>query len=479
MATKAVKIKRPNFGPSSEKQKLVLLENEVDIHLTGGGAGSGKSFLSLLKAAKLVEDPAAKVMVLRLSYPMLKDLISASKQIYPHFGGIYKAQARAWVFPNGAEIDFKAMPKDLLEVQGWERTTYIVDEAAEFKLDDILAIFSRLRSATYKGKMSMLLTCNPNKTSYLLDFVQFSLDQEGIPLPGTENKTRYFCVQNSHVKWANSAEELYEKYGNGLKLGVEFVPMKFKFTPMLCYDNKVLMKADPGYPGRLLSQPRVNQLRLLYGSWYAAVEGSSMVTEDMFEIVDHPPINPIAKIRGWDMAASIPNESNNFKCDWTAGVLMSKDMYGNFYIENVARDQKQIDGVLKLIKDTAWDDGLDIRQVIPCDPGQAGKVANRFYVTFLAEHGVSTKIEASNPHANKATRFGPFASVAANGAIKIVRGDWNRAYLDEICYFTGKKGDTDDQADATSSAFNQLARQTIIPTFSMGVHTNPSPVPTI
>ena len=70
-------------------------------------AGSGKSFLSLLKAVRLVEDPAAKVMVLRLSYPMLKDLISASKQIYPHFGGIYKAQQRTWVFKNGAEIDFK------------------------------------------------------------------------------------------------------------------------------------------------------------------------------------------------------------------------------------------------------------------------------------------------------------------------------------------------------------------------------------
>jgi predicted phage terminase large subunit-like protein len=477
--SKKVKIKRPSFGPSSEKQRLVLLENEVDIHLTGGGAGSGKSFLSLLKAVKLVEDPAAKVMVLRLSYPMLKDLISASKQIYPHFGGVYKAQARTWIFPNGAEIDFKAMPKDLLEVQGWERTTYIVDEAAEFKLEDILAIFSRLRSATYKGKMSMLLTCNPNKTSYLLDFVQFSLDQDGIPLAGTEDKIRYFCVQNSHVKWADSAEELYEKYGNGLKLGVEFVPMKFKFTPMLCYDNKVLMKADPGYPGRLLSQPRVNQLRLLYGSWYAAVSGSTMVTEDMFEVVDHPPINPVAKIWGWDLAASIPNEANQFKCDWTVGVLMSKDSLGNFYVENVVRFQKQIDGVLKGIRDTAWECGLDVTHVIPCDPGQAGKVASKFYITFLAENGISTRVEGSNPHANKATRFGPFASVSANKSVKIVRGEWNRIYFDEICFFTGKKGDTDDQADATSSAFNQLARQCVIPVFSLPTFTTNSPIPKI
>lgn len=473
------KDKRKVFGPTSEKQKLMLMENEVDIHCVGGGAGSGKSFLSLLKAAQLVKDPAAKVMILRLSYPMLKDLISASKHIYPHFGGEYKTQARTWVFPNGAEIDFKAMPRDLYEVQGWERTTYIIDEAAEFQQEDILAVLSRLRSATYKGKMSLLLTCNPSKTSFLLPWVEFSLDQEGVPLPGTEHRIRYFVVQNNHVKWADTPEELYEKYGAGLQLGTEFVPMKFKFTPMLCTDNKALMKADPGYVGRLLSQPRVNVLRLYKGSWFAAVEGSSMVSEDMFEIVDHPPINPISKIRGWDMAAGIPNEANNFKCDWTVGVLMSKDAYGTFYIEDVVRFQRQIDGVLKGIRDTAWQDGLDVTQVVPCDPGQAGKVANKFYVTFLAEAGVSTRVEGSNPHANKATRFGPFASVVANGSVKIVKGDWNRAYLDEVCFFTGKKGDTDDQADATSSAFNQLARQVVIPTFSMSVFSNPSPVPTI
>lgn len=470
---------KKQWGPGSEKQRLVLLEDEVDILLTGGSAGSGKSFLSLLKAVKLIQDPAAKIMILRLSYPMLKDLISASKQIYPHFGGIYKTQARTWVFPNGAEIDFKAMPKDLYEVQGWERTTYIVDESAEFQLEDILALMGRLRSATYKGKMSLLLTCNPSKTSYLLDFVQFSLDQEGVPLPGTEHRIRYFVVQNNHVKWADSPEELYEKYGQGLKLGTEFVPLKFKFIPMHCTDNTALMKADPGYVGRLLSAPRVNVLRLYHGSWYAAVEGSSMVTEDMFEIVDHPPINPVSKIRAWDLAASIPNEANNFKCDWTVGTLMSKDAFGNFYVEDVVRFQKQIDGVLKGIRDTAWQDGLDIIQVIPVDPAQAGRVAAKFYTTTLAESGVSTRLEPSNPHSNKATRFGPFASVAANKCVKLVKGEWNRAWLDEVCYFTGKRGDVDDQADSTSSAFNQLAKTVTIPTFSIPSITNPSPIPRI
>jgi len=469
---------RKVFRPGSIKQKIVLQEKEVDILLTGGGAGSGKSFLAVLKAAMWASsDSAAKVMILRLSYPMLKDLISASKQICPHFGATYKTQARTWVFPNGAEIDFKAMPRDLYEVQGWERTHFIVDEGAEFQQEDILAIMSRLRSATYKGKMSILITCNPSKTSFLLPWVEFSLDQEGVPLPGTEDKIRYFVVQNNHMKWADSPEELYEKCGNGLKKGTEFVPMKFCFIPMLCTDNTDLMRADPGYVGRLLSQPRVNVLRLYRGSWYASVEGSSMVNEDMFEIVDHPPINPVSKVRGWDLAASVPNEANQFKCDWTVGVLMSKDEFGTFYIEDVVRFQQQIDGVLKGIKETAWQDGLDIVQIIPTDPGQAGKVATRFYTTYLAEHGVSSRVDGVNPHANKATRFGPFASVAANNNVKLVKGEWNRWWLDEVCFFTGKKGDSDDQADATSTAFNQLSRTVTIPTFSIPALSKPSPIP--
>lgn len=467
------------FRPSSIKQQLVLLEDKVDIHLTGGGAGSGKSFLSLLKAVAWIEDPAAKVMVLRQSYPQLKDLISASKQIYPHFGGVYKAQPKTWEFPNGSEIDFKAMPKDLYEVQGWERTNFIVDEAAEFELEDILAILSRLRSAKYKGKKSILMTCNPSKSSFLLDFVQFSLDGEGVPLEGTEHITRYFVVQNSTVKWADSEEELYEKYGAGLKLGTEFIPMAFKFTPMLCYDNKVLMKRDPSYVGRLLSQPRVNQLRLLRGSWYASVEGSAMVSEDMFEIVDNPPVNVVARVRGWDLAASIPNEANGHRCDWTAGVKMSKDRAGNFYIEDVVKFQRQIDGVLNGIRETALHDGLDVPQVLPCDPGQAGKVASKFYASFLAAHGISTVGDGVNPHSSKIVRFSPFASVAAHKSIKIVRGEWNRAWLDEVCFFTGERKNHDDQVDATSSAFNRVARTTIIPSFHVPDLSSESVIPSL
>lgn len=427
----------------------------------------------------MINDPAAKIMILRLSYPMLKDLISASKQIYPYFGGVFKHQARTWIFPNGAEIDFKAMPKDHFEVQGWERTTYICDEAAEFQQSDILALMTRLRSTTYKGKKMIILTCNPSKTSWLLPVVEFSLDEEGIPREGTENRIRYFVVQNNHFKWADSEEELYELYGQGLKRGTEFCALKLRFIPMLCTDNKVLMKEDPSYVSRLLAAPRVNMLRLLKGSWYAEILGSTLVTEDLFEIVDMPPTEPMSRLRGWDLASSVPNEKNGNKCDWSAGVLMSRDKMGNYYIEDVTIFQKQIDGVLTEIKDTAWRDGLDVVQILPTDPGQAGRVAIKFVISKLAEFGISCRAEPMNPHSGKKTRFQPFASVAHTRSIKIVRGDWNRRFLDDICGFTGEKGGADDIADATATVFNQLCRRVEMPTFSMPSLTQSSPIPTI
>jgi predicted phage terminase large subunit-like protein len=220
-------------------------------------------------------------------------------------------------------------------------------------------------------------------------------------------------------------------------------------------------------------------LRLLKGSWYAEVEGSTLVTEDLFEIVDHPPIEPMARLRAWDLASSVPNEKNNHKCDWTAGVLMSRDGFGNYYIEDVKYFQKQIDGVLTEIKNTAWEDGLDVIQILPTDPGQAGKVANKFYISKLAEFGVSCRSEAINPHSGKATRFQPFASIVHNGNVKIVKGEWNRRFLDDVCSFTGERGGSDDIADATATAFNQICKRVQIPSFHIPNLTQASPVPTI
>ena len=58
---------------------------------------------------------------------------------------------------------------------------------------------------------------------------------------------------------------------------------------------------------------------------------------------------------------------------------------------------------------------------------------------------------------DKVTRVQPFAARAAVGNVRLVRGPWNQAYLDELCAFPN--GRHDDQVDGSAVAFNEIAFQ--------------------
>ena len=479
------------FGPCSEKQRLILQDDETDILLCGGGAGGGKSHTCLTKALKYIEDPHARILIVRRSFQMLKlpgGLIDESKAIYKHFGGIYKVQPCTWVFPNGATIQFAPIPDNILEWQGLQATHFLVDEAAEFTQEEILFLISRLRSAKFKGHMSLTLTCNPSRNSFLYEWVKFSLDEAtGVPMPGTENRTRYMVNLNGQIHWADDPEELWMKYGepNGFNrdpaLGkVNFLPRSFRFIPLTIYDNPVLLKNNPMYLSNLLNQPRVDQLRYLHGSWTARATGSGFFRREWVQIIEphEMPPNMVSRVRAWDFAASIKSETNP-NPDWTVGVKMSRDKMGNYYIEDVARFRMLTDGVLKEVVKIAHRDGLDdCKVVIPKDPGAAGKTANSFFLRTLAEEGIAARSVPVSGHTSKHRRFLPFCTLAESGSVKVVNGDWNEEWLTELEFFEeNNRNQKDDQVDATSDAFNTLAKEVQLPTFSVPKLEQNSPIP--
>lgn len=479
----------PTFGPCSVKQRLILLDDTTDILLCGGGAGGGKSHTCLTKALKYINDPAARVLIVRRSFPMLKlagGLIDESQGIYPWFDGEFNIQNSTWTFPNGAKIQFAPIPDNVAGWQGLQATNILVDEAAEFTQEEILFLIGRLRGARYKGHLDVTMTCNPNRSSFLFEWVKYSLDEvTGIPKPGTEDIIRWFVNFSGKMYWADSAEDLWETYGKPMGMvrehedetQVNFHPKSFRFIPLTVYDNPILLKNNPGYLANLLSQPRVNQLRFLHGSWTAKAEGSGYFNRDWIKIVDHPTVNPLGRVRSWDLAASIPSESAP-NPDWTAGVKMSRSRIGMYRIEDVNRFRKLTDGVVAEIIRTAEEDGLDDTQVtIPKDPGAGGKVANTFYLRTLAENGVAAKSVVVSGHSGKIQRFLPFCALAEAGCVEMVRGDWNEEYLAELEDFIGDRKQKDDQVDATSDAFNTLAKQIQLPTFALPSLEKASPVP--
>lgn len=470
------------LGPCSVKQREVLIDDTTDMLLVGGGAGGGKTYLALLKALKFCQDPAARVVIVRLTYPAIKaigGLVDESMHLYRQFNAEWKVQPLEWIFQNGAKIKFVAMPANRAEVQGWQATNIIVDEGAEFDLEDILALKERLRGARYKGKLSITITCNPNRNSWLFPFVEYCLDPEtGVPKPKTEDITRYFIVVNGKVLWGDSYDDLFEKHGHGLVKGKTFRPTTFRFIPMDIYSNPVLLKNNPDYLNNLLSGTRVSQLRFLHGSWTAVPEGSSVFNRNWIRFVDFSPVNAMQKVRSWDLAHSVPSETYPDP-DWTAGVLMSRTKFGEYCIEHVEHDRKLTDGVVKMIIDTSQNyDGTDIQVTIPRDNG-GGKAATTFFMRAFAEAGMNVRGITISGHSSKMQRFLPFCTLAESGCVTMVRGAWNEAFLTELEYFDGTRNVKDDQVDACADAFNVLAKQTLMPSFHIPDMTMASPVPSM
>lgn len=150
-------------------------------------------------------------------------------------------------------------------------------------------------------------------------------------------------------------------------------------------------------------------------------------------------------VRGWDLAAT-PDDG-----DWTAGVRIAGPCEnGIYYVTNVKRAQLESDDRDKLMKQTAHTDGYNTKIRLAQDPGQAGKDQAKRLVKMLA--GFSVRSETVS--GSKETRADGFASQVNAGNVRLLEGEWNADYIEELRTFP--KGKNDDQVDGSADAFNEL-----------------------
>lgn len=172
-----------------------------------------------------------------------------------------------------------------------------------------------------------------------------------------------------------------------------------------------------------------------------------MFKREWFPIVDAAPADA-DYCRGWDKAGTTGGG------DYSAGVLVAKGKDGIWYVCDVVRGQWAATERDRIIKQTADMDAAQYRKysvVIEQEPGSGGKQSAEISVKQLAGHSVTIERVTGD----KESRAMAFASQAGAGNVRLVRGTWNRAFVDELCMFPS--GTNDDQVDGTSGAFNHLA----------------------
>jgi predicted phage terminase large subunit-like protein len=228
-----------------------------------------------------------------------------------------------------------------------------------------------------------------------------------------------------------------------------------KIKPIALADHYVDGLLDPI---RLNRKVLKEQRRTLGAYGYAGQFGQNPVPkegatfqEEWFEIVDSAPAKVEKRVRGWDLAATSEAEAamKGATPAYTACVLMSKKG-STFYIEHVWRKRVNSKKTRTVMRAFGKSDGVETIIDFPQDPGQAGKDQAQEIASYLAGFVVKFSRESGD----KLTRLDPLSSQAEIGNIKLVKGRWNRDFLDELSWIPN--GKFWDQADAAARAFSNL-----------------------
>lgn len=441
---------RPQKGPQEK-----FLSTDADIAIYGGAAGGGKTYALLLEPLRHMNTDGYSATIFRKNATQINidgGLLDESMSIYGFLkNALYKASPKPhWIFGGKSKVSFMHIDgdRDLPKWQGSQICYIGFDELTHFSENSFFYMLSRNRS-TCGIKPYVRATCNPDVDSWVASFISWWIDSEsGYPIPERSGVLRYFYRIEGEIKWADTADELVEKYNvdRDLCKSVTFIASSV-------YDNKILLENDPGYLANLHGLSLVERERLLNGNWKIRPAAGLYFKADQTRIVKSIPDELVAVVRAWDLAATEINLVNKDP-DRTAGVLMARMKNGQYIVLDVKRMAANAASVRSIVKSTAATDKAeyDCRKIlIPQDPGQAGKEQAQSYIRELSGYSVKCRPVSGD----KITRAEPFAAQWQQGNVLLLEGNWNDTFIDELEGFPDAMHD--DQVDAASDAFSAVA----------------------
>lgn len=396
----------------TERQTVFLLCNHIREILYGGAAGGGKSAGLLMAALQYVDTPGYHALLLRRTYADLslpEAIMNRSQEWLGGSDAHWNGNEKTWTFPSGATLTFGYLQheNDKYRYQSSAFAYIGFDELTQFSQTQYTYMFSRLRRIQDSGvPLRMRSASNPG----------------GV---GHEWVKARFLSGNTQTRI--------------------FIPAKLA-------DNPHLDQTE--YLHSLSELDIVTRQRLQDGNWDIN-ESGGIFKRDWFPVVDYlPPATEFTRwVRYWDLAGSEPSNAYPDP-DYTVGLKMGLHNSGAMYITDIQRFRKTSADVEKAIVKTAAVDGKHVEIGMEQEGGSAGKAVIDHYrmralsgYTFRSYKATGSKIDRARPVSPRAEA----------GDIRLVRADWNEAFLQEVNVFTGDGKLHDDQVDTLSGAYEMVA----------------------
>lgn len=228
-------------------KQAAFMSRFEDEALYGGAAGGGKSDALVLEALRQVHIPHYKGLILRKTFPQLRELIDKSRLYYARAvpGAKYNESQHTWSFPSGAKIIFGSMQHtgDREQYQGQAYDYVAFDELTHFTWDEYSYLMSRNRANGPGTRVYMRSTANPGGVGH-----------------GWVKERFITAAPPMQTVWSTVEVELPD--GRRVKRKHSRV-----FIRASVFDNPKLLENDPDYITRLASMPEAEKQALLYGDW--------------------------------------------------------------------------------------------------------------------------------------------------------------------------------------------------------------------
>jgi predicted phage terminase large subunit-like protein len=373
----------------------------------GGSAGPGKSEALLMAALQYVDVPGYAALLLRRTYADLSKpgaLMDRARTWLQGTDAVWRGDAHTWRFPSGAVLAFGYLEQEGSELQYQSAEFQYVgfDELTQFGEAQYRYLFSRLRRLEGAGvPIRMRAASNPGG-------------------PGHD--------------WVKA------RFIDGKAPGRVFIRAMFKDNPHI---------DQAAYRAALAELPPVTRKQLEDGDWDVRQEGA-LAQREWFPVVDVAPAQA-RRVRAWDMAAT-ERSAKSADPDYSVGLRMSV-ANGVYYVEHIIRERLGAASVMATIRQTAQADGVAVAVNWEQEGGSSGKIVADGMSKTLAGY----TFQGVPVHKDKVTRAMPFFAQAQAGNVRLVRGAWCSAFLDEMASFP--QGAHDDIVDACSLAFSSLQHQ--------------------
>jgi phage terminase large subunit-like protein len=254
--------------------------------------------------------------------------------------------------------------------------------------------------------------------------------------------------------------------GNPVPVGQSFEDFhRQQMLEGIWIDEKDPLDRNPGealwpekYDARAMDVIHTNVGQYDYEALYAQSPYSrvgNMFRREWFTIVEAAPKveDIIARMWFWDKAGSQKvAASTNYAC----GGVMSLTKDDLVFVENVVRRQctpGERDEMMKSSMKADRESGRKIQMIWhQQDPGSAGLDSAQATNRMLAKEGFTARYETMS--GDKTVRAGPWSSALQGGQVRLVRGTWNAAFVEEHVGFP--KAQFDDEVDMASWGYAKL-----------------------